>query len=1007
MSFTYTQSGPSPVGTLNLNSAHLKLTFQNKKLIFFNDVSLGGEGSNVVASNTIQAPGFQFANTGSNGLIYASNGVFNTAGSAFSISGNTLTVPNLTVSGNLTVNGTLTTVNTTTIVITDPIVQIGANVVDSSNVGLILTGGPSYSNVAFGFQPGALSGTGAVVLTGTTDSAYGSTMTPTSNVDLLVYGNVRAEAFIGDGGLLSNITATTSSNLQDVTTNGNVTTNHVTLGGLTTTDSRVNGLFLQSPDGDALDSAFVVGHHSNAYTAGDRSMAIGNEAGATGGGSGAISVGFYAGNSGQGNHALAVGYHAADETQGFEAVSVGHYAGQAHQGQQSVAIGSYAGQTSQNHVAVAIGNSAGRSNQGHGAVAIGDGVGQDTQGSNAVGIGSGAASTGQGSGAVAIGENAGSNDQQQLSIAIGTDAGNDAQGSNAVAIGSQAGHTSQQYRAVAIGNYAGRSNQGSDAIAIGSYAGSNGQLSGAVAIGGAAGGSNQGQFAVAIGQQAGSTDQGQHAVAIGYRAGETSQHSSSIMLNASGASFNTSNAGFYVNPVRYVAGGSSNVLGYNTVSGEIFDTGTSGGGGGGSQTLEQVVAYGNTTSNTVIFSNALAMVITGNVEMASTNMNVYSVSSYSVSADNVNVTELRATIGSFNGNVVAHGNVIVDVGVYAGSLSATGAVSGASGAFSGRVSAGLFSGDGGLLTNVATTSNLQAVTLEGAITDQTVYFSNATTGLNVSANVVVGGVVSAASGVFSGRVSAGLFSGDGGLLTNVATTSNLQSVVTNGAITNRTVTLSNATTGLNVSSNVIIGGNVEVPAGNMNVYSVSSYSVSADNVNATEVRATTVSALGDITSVGGFLVGDLKSNVAVANVMQSTSVLATNMTVTDDLTVDGITTVQVLKFTPYSGLDPDTGNTAVIATATGGTVTVSAAGVAYGSNVINLSGYSSPITAFNLTIDNNAQLYLFAPGVSVNTTSTATVKFTNPTPITSSNVLFHVTKIMNAGFSVVNAIVVD
>jgi hypothetical protein len=676
---------------LNLNSAHLKLTFQNKKLIFFNDVSLGGEGSNVVASNTIQAPGFQFSNTDSNGLIYASNGVFNTTGSEFSISGNTLTVPNLTVSGNLTVNGTLTTVNTTTIVITDPIVQIGANVADSSNVGLILTGGPSYSNVAFGFQPGA----NAVVLTGTTDSAYGVTMTPTSNVDLLVYGNVRAEAFIGDGGLLSNITAATSSDLQVVTTNGNVTTDYVTLGGLTTTDSRVNDLRLLS--------------------------------------------------------------------------------------------------------------------------------------------------------------------------------------------------------------------------------------------------SNTG--AVSIGEYAGLTDQGQNAVAIGYRAGETTQASNSIMLNASGASFNTSNSGFYVNPVRYVAGGSSNVLGYNTVSGEIFDTGTSG-GGGGSQTLEQVVAYGNTTSNTVIFSNALAMVITGNVEMASTNMNVYSVSSYSVSADNVNVTELRATIGSFNGNVVAHGNVNVDVGVYAGSLSATGAVSGASGSFSGQVAAGLFSGDGGLLTNVATTSNLQVVT-------------------------------------------------------------------TNGATTNRTLVLSNVTTGLNVSANVIIGGNVEVPAGNMNVYSVSSYSISSDNVNATEVRATTVSALEDITSVGGFLVGDLKSNVAVANVVQSTSVLAENVTVTEDLTVDGITTVQVLKFTPYSGLDPDTGNTAVIASATGGVVTVSATGVAYGSNVINLSGYTSPITSFNLTIDNNAQLYLFAPGVSVNTTSTATVKYTNPTPISSSNVLFHVTKITNAGFSVVNAIVVD
>ena len=223
MSFTYTQSGPSPVGTLNLNSAHLKLTFQDKKLIFFNDVSLGAAGSNLVASNAVQAPGFQFSNTGSNGLIYASNGVFNTAGSDFSISGNTLSVPNLSVSGNLTVNGTFTTINTTTLVITDPIVQIGSNVLDSSNVGLILTSGPSYSNVAFGFQPGM----NAVVLTGTSDSAYGPTMTPTSNVNFIVYGNVSAAAFIGDGSGLTNVTATTS-NLQSVTVAGAITNRTVT-----------------------------------------------------------------------------------------------------------------------------------------------------------------------------------------------------------------------------------------------------------------------------------------------------------------------------------------------------------------------------------------------------------------------------------------------------------------------------------------------------------------------------------------------------------------------------------------------------------------------------------------------------------------------------------------------------------------------------------------------------------------------------------------------------------
>lgn len=88
-------------------------------------------------------------------------------------------------------------------------------------------------------------------------------------------------------------------------------------------------------------------------------------------------------------------------------------------------------------------------------------------------------------------------------------------------------------------------------------------------------------------------------------------------------------------------------------------------------------------------------------------------------------------------------------------------------------------------------------------------------------------------------------------------------------------------------------------------------------------------------------------------------------------------------------------------------MTVNAAGVVYGSNVINLSGYTSPITSFNLNVDANAQIYLFAPGVSVNTTSTATVKYTNPTLIINSNVLFHVTTIAFAGFSVVNAIVVN
>ena len=167
-----------------------------------------------------------------------------------------------------------------------------------------------------------------------------------------------------------------------------------------------------------------------------------------------------------------------------------------------------------------------------------------------------------------------------------------------------------------------------------------------------------------------------------------------------------------------------------------------------------------------------------------------------------------------------------------------------------------------------------------------------------------------------------------------------------------------------------------------------------------------MSTTGDITGHSNAYLENVFSNSVTSNTIVANNIVTDNEVVTGDLTVDGVTTVQILKFTPYSGIDPDSGNTAVIATVSGHTVNVSAAGVTYGSNVVNLSGYSSPITGFNLTCEDSCQLYLYATNVSVNTTSTATVKYTNPATITNSNVLFHVTKIANAGFSVVNAIIV-
>jgi len=105
----------------------------------------------------------------------------------------------------------------------------------------------------------------------------------------------------------------------------------------------------------------------------------------------------------------------------------------------------------------------------------------------------------------------------------------------------------------------------------------------------------------------------------------------------------------------------------------------------------------------------------------------------------------------------------------------------------GNVTASSFIGDGGLLSNIA--SNLHQIALNGNVTTETIYLNNAVTGLEVDANVVVGG-----------NVTANTFLGDGGLLSNIAAT--LQEVSDNGNVTSNTILLTNTDVGLVATGNV-------------------------------------------------------------------------------------------------------------------------------------------------------------------------------------------------------------
>jgi hypothetical protein len=91
-------------------------------------------------------------------------------------------------------------------------------------------------------------------------------------------------------------------------------------------------------------------------------------------------------------------------------------------------------------------------------------------------------------------------------------------------------------------------------IAIGLNAGTTNHGAAAIALGYGAGYNTQGTNGIAIGENAGRTSQGSFGIAIGYEAGKVSQHANSTVINATGATLNSTTASsFYVKPVRSVS----------------------------------------------------------------------------------------------------------------------------------------------------------------------------------------------------------------------------------------------------------------------------------------------------------------------------------------------------------------------------------------------------------------------------------------------------------------------
>ena len=154
-----------------------------------------------------------------------------------------------------------------------------------------------------------------------------------------------------------------------------------------------------------------------------------------------------------------------------------------------------------------------------------------------------------------------------------------------------------------------------------------------------------------MGGRAGEINQGSRAVAVGYAAGQNNQHDNSIVLNATSSFLDTAGTSrTYIKPLRAgaVAG---NIMAYDSTSGEVIDyTGVSVDASSGltvqgdisvsnlvaqnvettnltldtlsvsaTYTLQNVCDTGNTTSNTVQFTNpTTGLVTTSNLEVGGT-----------------------------------------------------------------------------------------------------------------------------------------------------------------------------------------------------------------------------------------------------------------------------------------------------------------------------------------------------------------------------------------------------
>lgn len=196
-------------------------------------------------------------------------------------------------------------------------------------------------------------------------------------------------------------------------------------------------------------------------------------------------------------------------------------------------------------------------------------------------------------------------------------------------------------------------------------------------------------------------------------------------ITGNSSNINISNANLYVD---------GNITATTYIGDGGLLSNIAGGGGGGTGTLQQVTDSGNTTSNTTQFTNSdVGVVATGNIHASYFKGNGSELTGFATVAITGDYTDL-SSLPSFNN--VAFSGLYSELTGTPTNITDLGVTDGTSGQFMTTDGAGNFtfatvSGGG--------SSNLQDVTDFGNVTSNTIQFTNTTTSIVASGNIVVNG----------------------------------------------------------------------------------------------------------------------------------------------------------------------------------------------------------------------------------------------------------------------------